>query len=116
LRRTRYSFIVLVSCHRTDGIGLSAPQVGVNVQLMVFNEAGVKGEGQEIVLVNPEVYKFSKRLVVDEEGCLSFPGIYANVLVRIISIPIQVVLLFAVHLPCFKVTVCFICPVLLLAS
>jgi hypothetical protein len=83
---------------------------------MVFNEAGVKGEGQEIVLVNPEVYKFSKRLVVDEEGCLSFPGIYANVLVRIISIPIQVVLLFAVHLPCFKVTVCFICPVLLLAS
>ncbi|XP_047055573.1 peptide deformylase 1B, chloroplastic-like [Lolium rigidum] len=66
--------------YKTDGIGLSAPQVGVNVQLMVFNEAGVKGEGQEIVLVNPEVYKFSKRLVVDEEGCLSFPGIYANVL------------------------------------
>ncbi|KAM0870487.1 hypothetical protein ACQ4PT_039991 [Festuca glaucescens] len=66
--------------YKTDGIGLSAPQVGVNVQLMVFNQAGVKGEGEEIVLVNPEVYKFSKRLVVDEEGCLSFPGIYANVL------------------------------------
>uniref|UniRef100_A0ACD5W1E5 Uncharacterized protein n=2 Tax=Avena sativa TaxID=4498 RepID=A0ACD5W1E5_AVESA len=66
--------------YKTDGIGLSAPQVGMNVQLMVFNEAGVKGEGEEIVLVNPVVYKFSKRLVVDEEGCLSFPGIYANVL------------------------------------
>jgi peptide deformylase len=50
---------------------------------MVFNKAGVKGEGEEIVLVNPQVYKFSKRLVVDEEGCLSFPGIYANVMVRI---------------------------------
>ncbi|XP_048549803.1 peptide deformylase 1B, chloroplastic-like [Triticum urartu] len=66
--------------YKTDGIGLSAPQVGVNVQLMVFNPAGVEGEGEEIVLVNPVVYKFSKRLSVYEEGCLSFPGIYANVL------------------------------------
>lgn len=53
---------------------------------MVFNPAGVKGEGEEIVLVNPVVYKFSKRLLVYEEGCLSFPGIYANVMVRIIFI------------------------------
>ena len=100
---------MLVSCHRTDGIGLSAPQVGVNVQLMVFNAAGVKGEGEEIVLVNPVVYKFSKRLLVDEEGCLSFPEIYANVLVRIISKPIPV-WLFAIrrlHLSCFKVTMVF---------
>lgn len=66
--------------YKTDGIGLSAPQVGMNVQLMVFNPAGVKEEGEEIVLVNPVVYKFSKRLLVYEEGCLSFPGIYANVL------------------------------------
>jgi peptide deformylase len=70
--------------YRTDGIGLSAPQVGVNVQLMVFNPAGVKGEGEEIVLVNPVVYKSAKRLLVFEEGCLSFPGIYGNVLVRIV--------------------------------
>jgi peptide deformylase len=82
----------LVSCYRTDGIGLSAPQVGVNVQLMVFNPAGVKGEGEEIVLVNPVVYKMSKRLLVYEEGCLSFPGIYANVVVRILCV--QAILLF----------------------
>ncbi|CAL4962460.1 unnamed protein product [Urochloa decumbens] len=66
--------------YRTDGMGLSAPQVGVNVQLMVFNPAGVKGEGEEIVLVNPVVYKSAKRLLPFEEGCLSFPGIYANVM------------------------------------
>ncbi|CAO2191185.1 unnamed protein product [Urochloa humidicola] len=66
--------------YKTDGIGLSAPQVGVNVQLMVFNPAGVKGEGEEIVLVNPVVYKSAKRLLPFEEGCLSFPGIYANVM------------------------------------
>ncbi|BAH91208.1 Os01g0636600, partial [Oryza sativa Japonica Group] len=78
--------------YKTDGIGLSAPQVGVNVQLMVFNPAGVKGEGEEIVLVNPVVYKMSKRLLVYEESCLSFPGIYANVVVRILCV--QAILLF----------------------
>ncbi|KAJ0971690.1 hypothetical protein J5N97_019649 [Dioscorea zingiberensis] len=65
--------------YRTDGIGLSAPQVGINVQLMVFNPAGERGEGEEIVLVNPIVYKVSKKAVLFNEGCLSFPGIYADV-------------------------------------
>ena len=65
--------------HRTDGIGLSAPQVGINVQLMVFNPVGERGEGEEIVLVNPRVSKYSKKLSLFNEGCLSFPGIYAGV-------------------------------------
>lgn len=67
------------SFHRTDGIGLSAPQVGINVQLMVFNPVGERGEGEEIVLVNPRVGKYSKKRVVFNEGCLSFPEIYADV-------------------------------------
>ncbi|XP_052197790.1 peptide deformylase 1B, chloroplastic/mitochondrial [Diospyros lotus] len=65
--------------YKTDGIGLSAPQVGINVQLMVFNPVGERGEGQEIVLVNPRVSKYSKKMVLFNEGCLSFPGIYADV-------------------------------------
>ncbi|KAK1325825.1 hypothetical protein QJS10_CPA01g01289 [Acorus calamus] len=65
--------------YKTDGIGLSAPQVGINVQLMVFNPVGERGEGKEIVLVNPKVSKYSKKIVVFNEGCLSFPGIYADV-------------------------------------
>ncbi|CAK9322563.1 unnamed protein product [Citrullus colocynthis] len=65
--------------YKTDGIGLSAPQVGVNVQLMVFNPVGERGEGEEIVLVNPRVYRYSKKTVVFNEGCLSFPRIYADV-------------------------------------
>lgn len=69
--------------HRTDGIGLSAPQVGINVQLMVFNPVGERGEGEEIVLVNPRVNKYSKKRVLFGEGCLSFPGIYADVEVSI---------------------------------
>ncbi|KAL1352835.1 hypothetical protein HN51_016814 [Arachis hypogaea] len=65
--------------YKTDGIGLSAPQVGINVQLMVFNPVGEPGEGEEIVLVNPRVSKYSKKLSILNEGCLSFPGIYADV-------------------------------------
>ncbi|KAK3183583.1 hypothetical protein Dsin_030869 [Dipteronia sinensis] len=65
--------------YKTDGIGLSAPQVGMNVELMVFNPVGERGEGEEIVLVNPRVNKYSKKTVLFNEGCLSFPGIYADV-------------------------------------
>ena len=71
--------------HRTDGIGLSAPQVGINVQLMVFNPVGERGEGEEIVLVNPRVSNYSKKVVPFTEGCLSFPGINADVMVNAIS-------------------------------
>lgn len=67
---------------RTDGIGLSAPQVGINVQLMVFNPAGERGVGEEIVLVNPRVNKYSFKKVPFTEGCLSFPGINADVQVK----------------------------------
>ncbi|XP_028779661.1 peptide deformylase 1B, chloroplastic/mitochondrial-like [Neltuma alba] len=65
--------------YKTDGIGLSAPQVGVNVQLMVFNPEGVRGEGEEIALINPRISKYSKKLSLFNEGCLSFPGIYGDV-------------------------------------
>ncbi|XP_044466957.1 peptide deformylase 1B, chloroplastic isoform X2 [Mangifera indica] len=47
--------------YKTDGIGLSAPQVGMNVQLMVFNPVGERGEGEDIVLINPRVNKYSKK-------------------------------------------------------
>lgn len=74
--------------YKTDGIGLSAPQIGMNIQLMVFNPAGERGEGEEIVLVNPVVHKASQKTLSYNEGCLSFPGIYADV-VRPASIKID---------------------------
>ncbi|CAG9465161.1 unnamed protein product [Pedinophyceae sp. YPF-701] len=62
-----------------DGVGLAAPQVGVNVRLMVFNEVGERGKGEEVVLINPRIVTKSKKQVLGEEGCLSFPGIYGDV-------------------------------------
>jgi len=68
--------------YETDGVGLAAPQVGVNYRMMVYNEAGVAGEGKEVTLVNPKIVKFAKQKDLFEEGCLSFPKIYAEVEVR----------------------------------
>lgn len=83
-----WTIVIGFLLNRTDGIGLSAPQVGINVQLMVFNPVGERGEGEEIVLVNPRVNKYSKKIVRFNEGCLSFPGIYADVMViTILQIP-----------------------------
>lgn len=55
------------------GVGLAAPQVGVLKKIAV-----VEYEGQSYVLINPKVVD-QKGIQDDEEGCLSFPGIYAHV-------------------------------------
>lgn len=74
--------------YETDGVGLSAPQVGVNIQLMVFNPEGEKGKGEEIVLVNPKIFKYANKCSLFTEGCLSFPQIEADV-ERPISVKIE---------------------------
>ena len=60
-------------------MGLAAPQVGVNKRLMVYNAEGVRGRGVETVLCNPRIVELSAVEDLFEEGCLSFPRIYADV-------------------------------------
>ena len=67
---------------RDDGVGLAAPQVGVNVRLMVFNPAGRRGEGEELVLANPRIVSVSKGRDLAEEGCLSFHRLGTRDLIR----------------------------------
>ena len=57
------------------GIGLAAPQVGVSVRLMVVGDE--EGRGAQ-VLVNPAITA-QGGTVTAEEGCLSLPGIFAQV-------------------------------------
>lgn len=63
------------------GVGLAAPQVGVNLRLMVFNPGKEREKEEEVVLVNPQVVSASGPIRGFEEGCLSFPGVYGEVLV-----------------------------------
>lgn len=55
--------------HQENGVGLAAPQIGLDLKLCVIEEAGVR-----YVLINPKITKFSKETVAMEEGCLSVPG------------------------------------------
>uniref|UniRef100_A0A7C4M2W8 Peptide deformylase n=1 Tax=candidate division CPR3 bacterium TaxID=2268181 RepID=A0A7C4M2W8_UNCC3 len=60
--------------NKNNGIGISAIQVGVPIQMIV-----VKNCDQDFIFFNPKITSFSKREVVYNEGCLSFPGIFENV-------------------------------------
>lgn len=67
--------------YAANGVGLAAPQVGVNIRMMVWNPDGDARKWlAEKVLVNPRVVSWGKETAVDVEGCLSFPGM--NGLVR----------------------------------
>lgn len=71
---------MLLVMYASKGVGLAAPQVGINKRLMVFNPEGeAKAWLQEVVLVNPSIVGKSKPTGVDGEGCLSFPGMGGEV-------------------------------------
>ena len=61
------------------GLGLAAPQVALPYQLLVMNITGdPKQPEREEVFLNPQIVE-RKGVMEDEEGCLSFPGLYQNV-------------------------------------
>ncbi|MCI0411988.1 peptide deformylase [bacterium] len=62
----------------TSGVGLSAPQVGVNQRILVIDCSGGADRDQQIVLINPVVISSSGEQK-GPEGCLSFPGLFAEV-------------------------------------
>jgi peptide deformylase len=66
------------------GIGLAGPQIGIMKRIFVVYTDGNAGR----VFINPSIIETSQKTYKFEEGCLSIPGIYANV-VRSESIKVQ---------------------------
>lgn len=64
----------------SNGIGLAANQVGLDMSLLVLED-----EGKMLAIFNPVILQRSKDLEYSSEGCLSFKG-----LIRIIKRPIEV--------------------------
>src|SRR5947208_17077199 len=61
------------------GLGLAAPQVALPCQLLVMNVTGdPKQPEREEVFLNPRIVE-RKGVMEDEQGCLSFPGLYHDV-------------------------------------
>ncbi|MEY3612541.1 MAG: Peptide deformylase [Pseudomonadota bacterium] len=76
---------LLVDLHDTmaavNGAGLAAPQIGVNLQLVIFGSTTVNPRypGRPLVpqtvLINPVITPLGAEEVEDWEGCLSVPGL-----------------------------------------
>jgi len=67
-----------------DGAGLAAPQLGVDLQVVIFGVAANRRYPQaeevpETVLINPRLTPLSDELEEDWEGCLSVPGLRGRV-------------------------------------
>ncbi len=73
------------TCWAAPGLGLAAPQIGVNRRVAVVDLSVGKDPGALLVLVNPSVVRKVGK-VRDEEGCLSLPD-----LVEVVERPEEVV-------------------------
>ena len=61
--------------HDSNGVGLAAPQVGINKKYFVIDV----NDGVIRKIVNPEILEYSEDFDESDEGCLSVPGIYKKV-------------------------------------
>jgi peptide deformylase len=60
---------------RDKGVGLAGPQIGFMKRIFVVH---IEGDEQRI-FINPSILETSHETAKFEEGCLSVPGVYANV-------------------------------------
>ena len=71
---------MLQSMYSAKGIGLAAPQVGISKELLVIDINFEDSAAEPLILINPEITAFGSTLSSYEEGCLSIPGVYLNVI------------------------------------
>lgn len=65
--------------YEAQGVGLAANQVDLPLRIFVMNEKADPDEGEEMVFINPVLTK-PKGNEVREEGCLSLPETYGDVM------------------------------------
>ncbi len=70
---------MLDTMYNSNGVGLSAVQVGVPVNLIVIDVDWPYEGKKPIIMFNPQMIEYMNSYM-DQEGCLSIPGIYCNVL------------------------------------
>ena len=77
---------MLETMYAAEGIGLAATQVNVHERLIVMDVS--EERDKPLVLINPEIVWASDEKKVNNEGCLSVPGIYDDV-ERFLAIKVQ---------------------------
>ncbi len=69
------SSAMIETMYAGKGIGLAGPQVGEGLRLFVSHVP----EDKPRVFINPEIIATSQEQLLYEEGCLSIPGVYADI-------------------------------------
>ena len=77
---------MLETMYAFDGIGLAATQVNAHERVIVMDVS--EQRDQPLVLINPEVVWASDEKKINDEGCLSVPGIYDGV-ERAVAVRVQ---------------------------
>ena len=70
---------MFASMYAASGVGLAAPQIGLNLRLAVIDVTAGKNPEARLVLANPQIVH-TEGDQREEEGCLSLPGFRGNVL------------------------------------
>lgn len=78
--------------YKKKGVGLSAPQVGRDIRLIVMEYSAERFTAEDkkkknidilkiplLILINPKITNFSRQMEVAEEGCLSLPNVEVKV-------------------------------------
>jgi peptide deformylase len=65
---------LLETCHAAPGLGLAAPQIGVNRRVAIVDLSVGQDPAAVTVLVNPRIVRQEGEIRADE-GCLSIPGL-----------------------------------------
>jgi len=71
---------MIETMYAAPGVGLAAPQIGLNLRLIVIDVSSGKDPKELIVMANPEILE-QEGEQREEEGCLSVPG-FGGVVVR----------------------------------
>ncbi|MEM7793991.1 MAG: peptide deformylase [Cyanobacteria bacterium P01_C01_bin.118] len=71
---------MLQTMYSEDGIGLAAPQVGVHKQILVVDTDPEEAANKPIVMINPKIIRHSKDMACGQEGCLSIPNVFLDVI------------------------------------
>jgi peptide deformylase len=66
---------MIETLHREKGIGLAGPQVGILKRIFVAHVVKM----DPLVFINPSIIETSSEIIKWEEGCLSIPDLYADV-------------------------------------
>ncbi len=66
--------------HAANGIGLSANQIGLTFSVFVAEVPDAHGGTKFYVVFNPKIEKVDKAVIAFEEGCLSVPGQWGEVI------------------------------------